>query len=144
MTSLLVLAAALMFVFSRGGERLRQTSSPRLVSKQQTDGGQQRCNTHQDSFLPERRPLSCDVSLRLISRTHPLFSALQIKYTGFRDRPHEERQARFQNACRDGRSEVVSSKLLLFKGSTSFFCVTHKHMLTLTYFGGSLLVLRSI
>ncbi|KAG8012856.1 Core-binding factor subunit beta, partial [Nibea albiflora] len=30
-----------------------------------------------------------------------------IKYTGFRDRPHEERQARFQNACRDGRSEVA-------------------------------------
>ena len=34
--------------------------------------------------------------------------ALQIKYTGFRDRPHEECQARFQNACRDGRSEIVS------------------------------------
>uniref|UniRef100_A0A8D2MXP4 Core-binding factor subunit beta n=1 Tax=Zonotrichia albicollis TaxID=44394 RepID=A0A8D2MXP4_ZONAL len=31
----------------------------------------------------------------------------QIKYTGFRDRPHEERQARFQNACRDGRSEIA-------------------------------------
>uniref|UniRef100_A0A4W6DDU5 Core-binding factor subunit beta n=1 Tax=Lates calcarifer TaxID=8187 RepID=A0A4W6DDU5_LATCA len=31
----------------------------------------------------------------------------EIKYTGFRDRPHEERQARFQNACRDGRSEVA-------------------------------------
>uniref|UniRef100_A0A8C0WNZ3 Core-binding factor subunit beta n=1 Tax=Castor canadensis TaxID=51338 RepID=A0A8C0WNZ3_CASCN len=34
-------------------------------------------------------------------------SALQIKYTGFRDRPHEERQTRFQNACRDGRSEIA-------------------------------------
>ncbi|KAJ7408974.1 Core-binding factor subunit beta [Willisornis vidua] len=31
----------------------------------------------------------------------------RIKYTGFRDRPHEERQARFQNACRDGRSEIA-------------------------------------
>lgn len=31
----------------------------------------------------------------------------EIKYTGFRDRPHEERQARFQNACRDGRSEIA-------------------------------------
>ncbi|CAB1323255.1 unnamed protein product, partial [Coregonus sp. 'balchen'] len=31
----------------------------------------------------------------------------KIKYTGFRDRPHEERQARFQNACRDGRSEIA-------------------------------------
>lgn len=37
-------------------------------------------------------------------------SALQIKYTGFRDRPHEERQTRFQNACRDGRSEIVSRR----------------------------------
>ncbi|XP_058011038.1 core-binding factor subunit beta isoform X6 [Ahaetulla prasina] len=34
----------------------------------------------------------------------------EIKYTGFRDRPHEERQARFQNACRDGRSEIVYLK----------------------------------
>ncbi|XP_054476298.1 core-binding factor subunit beta isoform X2 [Anoplopoma fimbria] len=33
----------------------------------------------------------------------------EIKYTGFRDRPHEERQARFQNACRDGRSEILQS-----------------------------------
>lgn len=31
----------------------------------------------------------------------------EIKYTGFRDRPHEERQTRFQNACRDGRSEIA-------------------------------------
>ncbi|KAJ4938604.1 hypothetical protein JOQ06_003217 [Pogonophryne albipinna] len=31
----------------------------------------------------------------------------EIKYTGFRDRPHEERQARFQNASRDGRSEIA-------------------------------------
>ncbi|CDQ86254.1 unnamed protein product [Oncorhynchus mykiss] len=34
-------------------------------------------------------------------------SARQIKYTGFRDRPHEERQARFHTACRDGRSEIA-------------------------------------
>uniref|UniRef100_A0A4W3HF63 Core-binding factor subunit beta n=1 Tax=Callorhinchus milii TaxID=7868 RepID=A0A4W3HF63_CALMI len=31
----------------------------------------------------------------------------EIKYTGFRDRPHEERQMRFQNASRDGRSEIA-------------------------------------
>ncbi|XP_058383963.1 core-binding factor subunit beta isoform X2 [Diceros bicornis minor] len=31
----------------------------------------------------------------------------EIKYTGFRDRPHEERQTRFLNACRDGRSEIA-------------------------------------
>lgn len=38
----------------------------------------------------------------------------QIKYTGFRDRPHDERQTRFQNACRDGRSEVVSTKTFYY------------------------------
>ncbi|KAK2085234.1 hypothetical protein P7K49_036534 [Saguinus oedipus] len=43
--------------------------------------------------------------------------ALQIKYTGFRDRPHEERQARFQNACRDGRSEIVSQRARGARGS---------------------------
>uniref|UniRef100_UPI00398E841E core-binding factor subunit beta isoform X3 n=1 Tax=Pristiophorus japonicus TaxID=55135 RepID=UPI00398E841E len=31
----------------------------------------------------------------------------EIKYTGFRDRPHDERQMRFQNASRDGRSEIA-------------------------------------
>ncbi|XP_076964587.1 core-binding factor subunit beta isoform X3 [Callospermophilus lateralis] len=34
----------------------------------------------------------------------------EIKYTGFRDLPHEERQARFQNACCDGRLEIVYLK----------------------------------
>ncbi|KAF3854467.1 hypothetical protein F7725_022522 [Dissostichus mawsoni] len=43
----------------------------------------------------------CEVSLFLLHWVH------SIKYTGFRDRPHEERQARFQNASRDGRSEIA-------------------------------------
>lgn len=31
-----------------------------------------------------------------------------MKYTGFRDRPHEERQIRFQNACRaEGRADIA-------------------------------------
>lgn len=44
---------------------------------------------------------------------------LQIKYTGFRDRPHEERQARFQNACRDGRSEIVSTRTSQHRSMTT-------------------------
>lgn len=33
---------------------------------------------------------------------------LQIRYTGFRDRPIEERQIRFQNGCRaEGRTEIA-------------------------------------
>jgi hypothetical protein len=34
---------------------------------------------------------------------------LQVRYTGYRDRPLEERQIRFQNACREGHTEVVST-----------------------------------
>ncbi|KAM7283150.1 hypothetical protein ISCGN_000294 [Ixodes scapularis] len=32
----------------------------------------------------------------------------ETRYTGYRDRPLEERQVRFQNACREGHTEVVS------------------------------------
>uniref|UniRef100_UPI00358F785A core-binding factor subunit beta-like isoform X4 n=1 Tax=Myxine glutinosa TaxID=7769 RepID=UPI00358F785A len=31
----------------------------------------------------------------------------EVRYTGYRDRPIEERQMRFQTGCRDGRSDVV-------------------------------------
>lgn len=30
----------------------------------------------------------------------------QVRYTGYRDRPQEERQVRFQNACREGHTEI--------------------------------------
>lgn len=32
----------------------------------------------------------------------------QVKYTGFRDRPSEERQLRFQTECREGHADIVS------------------------------------
>lgn len=33
---------------------------------------------------------------------------MQIRYTGFRDRPQEERMLRFQSACRtEGRTEIA-------------------------------------
>lgn len=31
-----------------------------------------------------------------------------MKYTGFRDRPLEERQLRFQTECREGHADIVS------------------------------------
>lgn len=31
----------------------------------------------------------------------------QVRYTGYRDRPQEERQVRFQNACREGHTEIA-------------------------------------
>lgn len=30
-----------------------------------------------------------------------------MRYTGYRDRPAEERQIRFQNGCREGHSELA-------------------------------------
>ncbi|XP_033625939.1 core-binding factor subunit beta-like isoform X2 [Asterias rubens] len=33
----------------------------------------------------------------------------EIKYTGFRDRSHEERQVRFQAGCREGHAELAFS-----------------------------------
>lgn len=34
----------------------------------------------------------------------------QIKYTGYRDRSHEERIVRFQTEARDGQATVVSGQ----------------------------------
>ncbi|XP_031343075.1 protein big brother-like [Photinus pyralis] len=31
----------------------------------------------------------------------------KVRYTGYRDRPQEERQVRFQNACREGHTEIA-------------------------------------
>lgn len=31
----------------------------------------------------------------------------EVRYTGFRDRPQEERQLRFQTGCREGHTELV-------------------------------------
>lgn len=31
----------------------------------------------------------------------------QIRFTGFRDRPQEERQIRFQNSCREGHCDLA-------------------------------------
>lgn len=30
-----------------------------------------------------------------------------MRYTGYRDRPQDERQVRFQNACREGHTEIA-------------------------------------
>ena len=35
--------------------------------------------------------------------------ALQVRYTGFRDRPPDERQLRFQTECREGHADIVST-----------------------------------
>lgn len=32
---------------------------------------------------------------------------LQVRYTSYRDRPHEERQNRFQMGCREGHVDIV-------------------------------------
>lgn len=40
----------------------------------------------------------------------------EVRYTGFRDRPQEERQLRFQTGCREGHTElcfIVRTKSLV-------------------------------
>lgn len=32
---------------------------------------------------------------------------VQVRYTGYRDRPPEERQMRFQSGCREGHTEIA-------------------------------------
>jgi len=67
----------------------------------------------EDKDVKDENILRCTLIKILITRLFLLLffhPCSQIKYTGFRDRPHEERQARFQNACRDGRSEIVSTR----------------------------------
>lgn len=68
----------------------------------ETPGGKARKREKMPRVVPDQRSkFENEEFFRKLSRE------CEIKYTGFRDRPHEERQARFQNACRDGRSEVA-------------------------------------
>lgn len=41
------------------------------------------------------------------------FFFLQVRYTSYRDRPHEERQNRFQMGCREGHVDIVRIKSIL-------------------------------
>uniref|UniRef100_T1HAZ8 Uncharacterized protein n=1 Tax=Rhodnius prolixus TaxID=13249 RepID=T1HAZ8_RHOPR len=48
----------------------------------------------------------------------------EVRYTGYRDRPQEERQIRFQNGCREGHTEVAfvatgTNMQLVFTPSTN-------------------------
>jgi len=49
------------------------------------------------------------------------FVPIQVRYTGYRDRPLEERQVRFQNGCREGHTELVSTPK--FQASTQHACI---------------------
>lgn len=66
------------------------------------------------------------------THTSPVFCYkhnLQIRYTGFRDRPLQERQIRFQNGCREGHCEIVSLHFLLvytFQSLSIFFVVSKR------------------
>ena len=51
----------------------------------------------------------------------------QIKYTGYRDRSHEERIVRFQTEARDGQATVVSWLKLLLKLEKSLQRLSDMH-----------------
>lgn len=50
-----------------------------------------------------------------------VFVYFQIKYTGYRDRSHEERIVRFQTEARDGQATVVSWRKLFLKEFSKTF-----------------------
>ena len=53
-----------------------------------------------------------------------IFTLLEVKYTGFRDRPSEERQLRFQTECREGHADIsfvaTGTNLPLYFSSNSW------------------------
>ena len=51
-------------------------------------------------------PLRCPVELSYVYTLSLMLS--QVRFTGYRDRPLHERQAKFQHALRDGNVELVS------------------------------------
>jgi len=54
-------------------------------------------------------PPTGSLPLRRPRKSNDLFFFFfQVRYTGYRDRPQEERQVRFQNGCREGHTEIVS------------------------------------
>ena len=55
----------------------------------------------------------------------------EVRYTLYRDRPNHERQAKFQAACRDGHTEIVSFYLL---GVLNTWFRLHVHFPLLTLF----------
>jgi hypothetical protein len=60
--------------------------------------------------------------------------SLQIRYTGFRDRPQEERRIRFQNGCREGHTEVSFAATginlqLVFNPNPGIYHHHHHHSL---------------
>lgn len=53
---------------------------------------------------------------------------LKVRYTGYRDRPMEERQVRFQNGCREGHTEIAfaatgTNLQLVFGGASGSYPV---------------------
>lgn len=56
----------------------------------------------------------------------------EVRYTGYRDRPQEERQVRFQNGCREGHTEIAfvatgTNIQLVFNNSTNGYNHHHHH-----------------
>jgi Core binding factor beta subunit len=57
----------------------------------------------------------------------------QVRYTGFRDRPQEERKLRFANGCREGHTEIalVTTGInlqLSFNSNPMMYHHHHQHM----------------
>ena len=77
-------------------------------------------------LLPELYSCHDILTVAICSQTLPTSHSFQARYTGYRDRPHEERQVRFQTECREGHADIVSSQnyFPFFEESWKLLCLT--------------------
>lgn len=64
---------------------------------------------------------------------HNILFELQIRFTGFRDRPLEERKLRFANGCREGHTEISFTATginlqLIFNPNPMMYHHHHHHL----------------
>ena len=54
-----------------------------------------------------------DVSIRILLNLSIYFLLFQVRFTLYRERPLHERQAKFQQGCREGHVEMVSASVAI-------------------------------
>ena len=105
---------------------IKNKKSPHPVSQITSNSYFKQTQQHKIAFIRSRSrhttPSSHRKALKLYNKAQSVSAAaaasghqpvikiiilFQVRYTGYRDRPQEERQVRFQNACREGHTEIA-------------------------------------
>ncbi|RWS29975.1 protein big brother-like protein [Leptotrombidium deliense] len=102
---------------------------PRFIFKMPRVVQDQKSKFESDELF-RRLSRESEVRLRSLRRCTNTVSVTEVplktvRYTGFRDRPVDERQIRFQNSCREGHTETVSNftSLCFFNNVTFLFAL---------------------